>query len=69
MENSEILGFQFEPSKALQPDSSSDESWETCSSANSEPSTTRRNKVSGDTWCMRFNCSQINNEGMRVIKN
>ena len=29
MENNEILGFQFEPTKALQPDSSSDESWET----------------------------------------
>ena len=26
MENSEILGFQFEPTKVLQPDSGSDES-------------------------------------------
>ena len=36
MENSEILGFQFEPTKALQPDSSSGESWEICLSADSE---------------------------------
>ena len=36
MENSEILGFQFEPTKALQPDSSLGESWETCLSADSE---------------------------------
>ena len=41
MENSEVLGFQFEPTKALRPDSSSGKSWETCSSADSEPSTTR----------------------------
>ena len=40
MENSEILGFQFEPTKALQPDSSSGENWETCSSADSEPNAT-----------------------------
>ena len=44
MENSEILGFQFESNKALQPDSNSGENWETCSSADSEPSTTKRNK-------------------------
>ena len=30
MENSEILGFQFEPNKALQTDSRSGESWEIC---------------------------------------
>ena len=35
-ENSEILGFQFEPTKALQSDPSSGESWKTCSSADSE---------------------------------
>ena len=49
MENSKILGFQFEPFKALQHDPSSGESWETCSSADSEPSTTRRNEASVDT--------------------
>ena len=67
MENSAILGFQFEPTKALQPDPSSGESWETFSSANSEPSTTRRNEASVDTWCMCFNCNQINNEGVLVL--
>ena len=67
MENSEILGFQFEPTKALQPDRSSGESWETCSSADSEASTPRRNEASVDTWCMCFNCSQINNEGVLVL--
>ena len=50
MENSEILGFQFEPTKALKPDSiliqsdsaliqpysSSEESWEIFSLADSE---------------------------------
>ena len=61
MENAEILGFQFKPIKALQPDSSSGESWETCSSADSEPSTTRRNEASVDTWCMCFN------EGVLVL--
>ena len=60
MENSEFLGFQFEPTKALQPDSSSGESWEICSSADSEPSTLRRNKASVDTcWHHVFECSQI----------
>ena len=59
MENVEILGFQFEPIKELQPDSSSGESWETCSLADSERSTTRRSEASVDTWCMCFNCSQI----------
>ena len=33
MENSEVIGFQFEPTNALQPDSISGKSWETCSSA------------------------------------
>ena len=33
MENSEILGFSFEPTKALQPDSSLGASWEMYSSA------------------------------------
>ena len=41
MENSENLGFQFEPTKAFQPDSNLGENWEICSSADSEPSTTR----------------------------
>ena len=50
MENSKILGFQFAPTKVLQPDPSSGKSWETCSSADSEPSTT----------------SQINNEWLNV---
>ena len=36
MKNCEILSFQFEPTKALQPDSSSRESWENFSSADSE---------------------------------
>ena len=44
MENGEILGFQFELTKALQRDSSSGESWKNCSSADSEPSTTRQNE-------------------------
>ena len=43
MENSEVLGFQFEPTKALQPDPNSGENWETCLSADSEPSTTMQN--------------------------
>ena len=43
MENSEISGFQFEPTKGLQPDSSSGENWETCLSADSESSTSTRN--------------------------
>ena len=28
---------------------------------------TRQNKASVDTWCMCFNCSQINNEGALVL--
>ena len=59
MKNSEILGFQLEPTKALQPDSSLGENCETCSSADSEPSTTTRNEASAHTWCMRFNCIQM----------
>ena len=48
MENSEILGFQFEPNKALQPDSRSGECWEIFSLAGSEISIFRRNEVSVD---------------------
>ena len=58
MENREILGFQFKPTKMLQPDSSSNESWETCST-DSEPNTTEQNKASVDTWCICLNCSQM----------
>ena len=46
MENSEILDFQFEPNKALQPDSGSVKSSKTCSSADREPSTARPNEIS-----------------------
>ena len=67
MENSEILSFKFETSKALQPDSSLGEGWETCLSADNEPSTTRQNKASGDAWCTCLNSSQINNEGVLVL--
>ena len=67
MENSEILGSQFEPIKALQPDLSSGKSCKTCSSADNEPSTTGQNEAAVDTWCMCFNCSQINNEGELVL--
>ena len=51
MENSEILGFQFELIKVLQSDSSLGEGLEICSSSDSEPSTFRQNKASVDTWC------------------
>ena len=51
MENSEILGFQFEPTRALQPESSLDESWET-RSTDSEP-------ASVDTLCIYLDCSQM----------
>ena len=54
MENSGILGFQFEPTKSLQPDSSSGERWETCSTVDSPDE-----QASVDTWRMLFNCSQI----------
>ena len=67
MQNSEILGLQFELTKTLQPGSSSGKSWETCLSADIEPSTTRQNQASVNTWCMRFNCNQINNEGVLVL--
>ena len=67
MENSEILGFQYEVTKALQSDPSLGESWETCLSPDSEPSTTRQNEASVGTWYMCFNCSQINNEGVLVL--
>ena len=59
MEKNEILGFHFESAKTLQPDSSSDENWETCSTADSESNITRQNVASVDTWCMCFNCSQM----------
>ena len=51
MENSEILGFQFEPTKALQPDLCSGESWKIFSSADSELSIFRQNKASVDHLC------------------
>ena len=47
MENSEILGFQFETTKAIQPDSSSGESWEICSSGD----TFRQNEALVATLC------------------
>ena len=56
LRNSKIAGFQFGPTKALQPDSSSGKNWEICSSADSEPSTTTQNEASADTWCMCFIC-------------
>ena len=56
MENSEILGFQFEPTMALQLDSSQGNSWEIFSSADSEPSTFRQKEASVDIC---FNHSQI----------
>ena len=57
MENSETLGFQFEPTKEFQSDSSSGESWGSCTSADSELRATRRNEASVDNWCMSLNCS------------
>ena len=64
MQNSEILGFQFEPNKALQADSSSGKSWETYSSADSKPNTFRRNKALVDTLCHHVFqlCSNTNNK-------
>ena len=50
MGNSEILGFQFEPAKALQPDSNSGKSWKTCSSGDSEPTSTRQKEASVNTF-------------------
>ena len=57
MENSEILGFQFEPTKALQPDSSSGESLGIFSSADSELSEMKHQLIICAIMC--FNCSQI----------
>ena len=51
MENSEILGFQFEPTKALQPDSCSGESWKIFLSADSELSIFKQNEASADHLC------------------
>ena len=48
MENSEILGFQFGPTKVLQPDSSLGKVWETFSPANSDLSIFRRNEAPFD---------------------
>ena len=64
MQNSEILGFQFEPNKALQADSSSGKSWETYSSADSKPNTFRRNKALVDILCHHVFqlCSNTNNK-------
>ena len=44
MEISEILGFQLSLPRALQPDPSSDEIWETYSSAESKQSIIRQNE-------------------------
>ena len=44
MENSETLGIQFKPTKAPKPDFNSDESWETYSSAEGDPSTAKEAK-------------------------
>ena len=41
------------------PDSMSGKNWKTSSSADCEPSTTRQNKASVDTWCICFICIQI----------
>ena len=51
MENSEILGFQLETTKAHQPDSSLGESWKHFSSADSELSIFRQNEASADHLC------------------
>ena len=45
MGNTEIVGFQFEPNKVLQPDSHSGESWEIFSSADSQLSIFRPNEA------------------------
>ena len=67
MENVEILGFQFEPIKELQPDSSSGESWETCSLADSERSTTRRSEASVDIGACVSTVVKSNNKGVLVL--
>ena len=60
MENNEILGFQFEPTNAFQTDSSSSENWETCSWADSEPSTTTRSLLSISWYLVHvFKCIQM----------
>ena len=51
MQNSEILGFQFEPTKALQTDSIKVESYEIFSSADSEINIFRQNEASVDHLC------------------
>ena len=67
MENSEILVSNLSLPRRFNLIPSLGESWGTCSSADSEPNTTRRKKTSVDTWCMCFNCSQINDEGVLVL--
>ena len=60
MENSETLGIQFKPTKALKPDFNSDESWETYSSAEGDPSTAKEAKQCISWyWYMWFKCSQM----------
>ena len=51
MQDSEILGFQFEHTKALQTDLSMVESYEIFSSADSEINIFRQNKASVDHLC------------------
>ena len=51
MQNIEILGFQFEPTKVFQPNSSSGESWEIFSSAVKELSIFWLNEASADNLC------------------
>ena len=50
MENSEILGFQFEPTKG-EASSSLGKSWEIFSSADIELSISRWNEASVDNLC------------------
>ena len=69
MENSEVLEFQFEPTKALQLDSSSGKSWEIFSSADSGLSIFRLNEASVDHFCHYvFQLySNTSNEGVLVL--
>ena len=69
MENSEILGFQFEPTKKLQLDSSSGKSWEIFLSADSELRIFKRNEASVDHLCYYlFQLqSNANNEGVLLL--
>ena len=53
-----MLGFQFEPTKVLELDSSLDEIWETIHQQ-SEPSITRQSEALIDTCYMCFDCSQM----------